>query len=293
MNYILKTEYYEATFSTRGAEMVSLKNAAGQELLWQNNMGKGWSDHAPILFPFCGGMLDKTTYYKNVAYPVMQHGLALRTEFTLVEQTATSITFVLTETEETLAQYPFAFKLTVTYTFEGAKITLAASVDNTGSDVLPYSFGWHPGFVLFTDKGQDIEDYCLKFDNVDQLTWVRYHKGYHIPNDLIPYPLKDSAYHVCEKEIYDQDTMVFLGAGTKATLTADGYPYALEMAWSENIPSLCIWKMANHDAKFLCIEPWTHATIRGEKCNHWEHREAHRLAPGQSENFVYTLQFKF
>lgn len=293
MNYILKNKYYEATISSRGAEIISLKNAAGCELLWQNTTGKGWMDHAPILFPICGNIKDKTAFYKGVAYPLGQHGFALRSEFTLVEQTAASITLALNESEETLAQYPFAFRLTVRYTLDADKLTLFAEVTNTGSDVLPYSFGWHPGFVLPTEAGQDIEDYRLKFDNKAQLTWVRFYSDYNVPNDLIPYPLTNSEYRVCEKEIYDQDTMVFLGAGTKTTLTADGYPFALNMTWTENISALCLWKSARHEAKFLCIEPWTHATIRGEYSNHWEQREAHHLAPNQSEAFTYTLQFQF
>ena len=86
--------------------------------------------------------------------------------------------------------------------------------------------------------------------------------------------------------------MVFLGTGNKTTLKADGHPFELTVTWTENIPVLCVWKAANHDSKFVCIEPWTHDTIRGERSNHWEEREAHRLNPGEKENFEYTLCFK-
>ena len=118
MNYVLKNEFYEATFSTRGAEMISLKNSEGRELLWQNTSGKGWSDHAPILFPLCGNIKDKKAIYKGKDYAMMQHGFALRSEFALVSQNESEIVFSLSESEETLAQYPFSFKLTVTYTLK-------------------------------------------------------------------------------------------------------------------------------------------------------------------------------
>ena len=43
MNYVLKNNYYEATISTNGAEMISLKNKDGRELLWQNTTVPGCS----------------------------------------------------------------------------------------------------------------------------------------------------------------------------------------------------------------------------------------------------------
>ena len=293
MNYTLKNKYYEATFSSRGAEMISLKNSSGRELLWQNTFGKGWSDHAPILFPLCGNIKDKKAIYKGKDYPIKQHGFALRSEFSLTEISDEKIIFELSANEETKAQYPFDFHLTVTYTLTEDVLTFETTVMNTGDEVLPYSFGWHPGFFLPTENGQDIEDYAVKFDNKKELTWVRFYDNFDTPNDYIPYKIENSEYKLCEEEIYKHDTMIFLGAGTKATLVSDGHPFSLDITWSENIPVLCLWKAANHDLKFICIEPWTHDTIRGVMSNHLEEREAHRLAPGEKEDFKYTLKFKF
>jgi len=293
MNYIIKNECYEATFSSRGAEMVSLKNKDGRELLWQNTTGKGWSDHAPILFPLCGNIKDGKGIYKGVEYPTRQHGFALRNEFSMLEKTENKIVFELTSSEETKKEYPFEFRLTVTYSLNKDKVTFFTTVENTGKDTLPYSFGWHPGFILPTEDGQDIEDYAVKFDNKKEVTWVRFYNNFDTPNDYIPYPLKNSEYKLCEEEIYKNDTMIFKGAGTKATLKADGHPFELTVTWTENIPVLCLWKAAKNESKFICIEPWTHDTIRGERSNVWEEREAHRLLPCEKENFEYTLTFSF
>ena len=93
MNYVLKNEYYEATVASRGAEIISLKNASGRELLWQNTTGKGWSDHAPILFPLCGNIKDKKAVYKGKSYDIAQHGFARKSEFDLVEKTDSKIAF--------------------------------------------------------------------------------------------------------------------------------------------------------------------------------------------------------
>ena len=293
MLYALKNDYYELKISSKGAEIISILNADKKELLWQNPTNKDWSDHAPILFPICGNIKDKIAIYKGKAYPMTLHGFASKSEFFASEVSESKITLTLKSDDNTKAQYPFDFKLTVTYSLESDKITFGATVENTGEEILPYSFGWHPGFNLFCDKGQDIEDYSVKFDNKKEITWVNFHSNFDTPNDYIPYATKNSEYKLCEKEIYEHDTMVFRGAGNSVKLTADGYPFMLDMAWTENLPVLCLWKSENHEAKFICIEPWTHDTIRGEISNHWEARDAHRLNTGEKEYFEYTLKFKF
>ncbi len=273
--------------------MISLKNAEGRELIWQNPTGEDWGDHAPILFPICGSIKNSEVFYKGKSYPLGQHGFALRSEFSLIEKTEEKIVFKLCANEKTKAVYPFDFCFTAAYSLDGEKITFAATVENTGNDILPYSFGWHPGFILFTDGGQDIEDYSVKFDNKKEVTWVRFYEGFDTPSDYLPYPTPNSEYKLCEKEIYSHDTMIFRGAGNTARLMADGHPYELTMTWSENIPVLCLWKSDIHASKFICIEPWTHDVIVGEKSNHLSEREAHRIAPGEKEDFEYTLKFKF
>ena len=175
MNHILKNEYYTMTISTLGAEMISLKNAEGKELIWQNPDGKYWGDHAPILFPICGAIKDAKGIYKGKEYPTKMHGFALTSEFKVADLSDTKITLTLTDSEATKAQYPFDFKFTVTYSLDADKITFGAKVENTGNDVLPYSFGWHPGFRLFTETGADIEDYAVKFDNKNEVTWVKFY----------------------------------------------------------------------------------------------------------------------
>lgn len=293
MNYVLKNEYYEATLSSKGAEMISLKNADGRELLWQNNTGSGWSDHAPVLFPLCGNIKDKKAIYKGKEYAMKQHGFALTSEFELVEISDTRLVLSLASSEVTRAQYPFDFKLTVTYALDGDRLTFSATVENTGRDTLPYSFGWHPGFNLPTENGQDIEDYAICFDNKSEVTWVRFYDDFDVPNDYIRYPVANSRYQLCEEEIYRHDTMIFLEAGNHVQLKAEGHPFCLDMSWSENLPVLCLWKSETNKAKFICIEPWTHDTIRGERSNDLELRPAHRLAPSESESFCYELKFSF
>ena len=49
MQATIQNEFLSLTVDTHGAEAVSLKNAAGEELLWQADPAV-WKRHAPILF---------------------------------------------------------------------------------------------------------------------------------------------------------------------------------------------------------------------------------------------------
>ena len=53
MQATIQNEFLSLTVDTHGAEAVSLKNAAGEELLWQADPAV-WKRHAPILFPYTG-----------------------------------------------------------------------------------------------------------------------------------------------------------------------------------------------------------------------------------------------
>ena len=291
MTYTLKNDFYTLAVDTLGAEMISLKSASGRELLWQNELGEGWKNHAPILFPFCGRLKDKEYFYKGKAYPMAIHGFAMRTEFSLFERSDDKITLLLSASDETREIYPFDFKLFLTYALNADLITLSVRIENNGREVMPYAFGWHPGFARPTENGQDIEDYSVKLDNKTEITRAVFTSDLTVPGKFVPYPTPNSEYKLNEEEIYSHDTMVFRDAGFGVRLTADGYPYELKMTWSDNLPVLCIWKMPKNEAKYICIEPWSHTTARGEGCNDIEVRPMYRLATGASDNYEYTLKF--
>lgn len=293
MEFIIKNAFYEATVSSTGAELISLKNADGRELLWQNTLGEGWNNHAPILFPFCGRLKDKEFIKNGKAYPMKIHGFANVSEFAVSEKSEGRIALTLTSSKETRAIYPYDFSLSAIYELTGDTLTFTAKVENTGSEVLPFVFGWHPGFFLPTEDGQDINDYAVKFSERNELSRAVFTSDLTVPGRFEPYPIENSEYKLCEDEIYARDTMVFRDTGSEATLYAKGHPFALNMTWSENLPVLCIWKMPRNDAKYICLEPWTHSTARGERSNDIDVRPMIRLGSGESESFKYTLQFKF
>lgn len=85
MQATIHNEFLTLTVDTHGAEAVSLKNAAGEEMLWQADPAI-WKRHAPILFPWTGKLVDGTFAAKGKTWKGGQHGFARDLEHTLLRQ---------------------------------------------------------------------------------------------------------------------------------------------------------------------------------------------------------------
>lgn len=290
MNYTLKNEYYTMTLSDMGAEIVSLKSSSGYEFLWQGGEGL-WSMQAPILFPLCGSYADERYTIRGKERHIGLHGFALKSLFELVEKTDSSIEFRLTENASTLEEFPYEFELFAKYTLKGENILFEAKVKNNSDAVMPYMFGWHPGFNLPTDGGQDTCDYDIAL-GVDKVLWTPLENGNFFTDTPTEYKLESGAWHVNTDEIYPNDTMIFTGHKNAAKMFASGHSYELTMSWSENLPTLCIWKEPIDETKFLCVEPWCEFNKDGVDDNNFDKRRVPRLSPGEEDSYFFNLKIK-
>ena len=105
--------------SEHGAELSSLK-ANDKEYLWQADPAF-WKRHSPVLFPIVGGVWENVYRVDGKEYPLGQHGFARDMDFTLVAESDDKVLYELNYTEETLAKYPYKFKLCIGYALEGDK----------------------------------------------------------------------------------------------------------------------------------------------------------------------------
>lgn len=92
MQATIHNEFLTLTVDTHGAEAVSLKNAAGEELLWQADPAI-WKRHAPILFPWTGKLVDGTFAAKGKTWKGGQHGFARDLEHTLLRAEGDTISW--------------------------------------------------------------------------------------------------------------------------------------------------------------------------------------------------------
>ena len=287
MVHILKNDTLSVEINTLGAEIISVKSNDNYEFIWS---GSEWGGHAPILFPVCGRLLDGKYTYRGREYQMRSHGFAKISEFSVVDSSDTSITLTLASNEENALIYPFDFRLTAKYELFGNKISANFTVDNNGKHVMPYMFGWHPGFTLGGTR--EINTHYVLFEGKKSLNWHPLQHGAFVNPIYTSYPLKAEKYYLNEEEIYKNDTMIFKGIPNTVKLAGGYQKHAITLSFSDNLPYFCIWKAPSSNARFICLEPWSDIPADGETPENFDSRQMSRLSAGESAEYSYSVIFE-
>ena len=287
MIYTLKNDNLEVKVNSLGAELSSVVSSSGFEYIWQ---GEEWKKHSPVLFPICGALLDGKYIFKGREYSLGKHGFAKTEEFTLKEADETSLTLVLESNEETLAIFPFDFTLSAHFEIDGNRLSATFTVENSGKQIMPYMFGWHPAFTLGGEN--PIGSFYVDFGKTSELSRHTLQNGPFINPFYTSYPLKDGRYYLNEEEIYANDTMIFKDAPKTIKLAGDARDKALTLEYSDNLPYLCIWKFPASSARYICLEPWSDIPSDGETPENFLSRPMSRLSPSETADYEYTLTFE-
>ena len=285
MIYTIKNDKLTVMVSSKGAELISAKNADGKEYIWQADK-KYWGRHAPILFPVCGRLLGSEYTLDGVRYEMGSHGFARDMEFDLTDSGDDYLNFVLTQNDKTAAVYPFDFALSVRYSIDGATLTMAIEVKNASNKTMPYMIGWHPGFTI---EGV-IDNYSLKVKRGEGVKRNYMKPSLFVEPEAVDYPIADGIFKLSEKEIYGEDTLIFKNIGGKSTLCYNGNP-VLNILQSDNLPYYAIWKAPYSDAEYICLEPWSDIPSDGVTPECFDSRKMSRLDSGKSENYIFAVEF--
>ena len=142
----IENEVAVVEVKTLAAEITSFYDKEKNiEHMWQGDP-QFWAGRNPILFPMVGSTWTKDYQIDGKTYKMGNHGFARHSEFTVESVSEDTIVLSLSDNEETRAQYPFEFKLTVTYQLSGRKLTITYRIDNHSPRMMPFSFGLHPAF---------------------------------------------------------------------------------------------------------------------------------------------------
>lgn len=236
----------------RGAEWCSLRGADGHEYLWQAAPGI-WARHAPLLFPIVGKLAQGAYQLNGTTYRLPPHGFARDLEFELVGQEAARLRYRLTASEATRSSYPFEFVLERSYELRGASVVIGTTVGNTGSSVMPFSIGEHPGFNLDWERQREIDGYYLEFDQPESgeaflldAQGLLSSRSRTVLDAGRRLPLSPS--------LFDDDALIFKRLrSTRVALCSRVAPQRLVVEFP-GYPSLGIW--AKPGAPYVCIEPW-------------------------------------
>jgi len=272
--------------STLGAEMQSLRTADGRDFLW-NGDAAWWTGRSPILFPIVGKAPDDRLAVNGKTYPMAQHGIARRREFAIIEQTATSCRHELVSSPETREVYPFDFRLVLEHALDGNRLSVNATVQNTGEAMLPFGIGFHPAF-LWPLPGADSKPHEVILDNGGEPGVIQLEGG------LIGRTLPTSPFNAgrltLKPDLFANDALIFPeDAGTGLTFQAQGGP-SLHFVF-ENLPNIALWQKPG--APFLCIEPWHGmAAHAGGTAELVERPYTVALPAGEEMRFGFTVEIR-
>lgn len=238
-----------ATVKADGAELCSLRDRAGRELIWQ--AGPAWPRHAPVLFPIVGRLNGDELRHDGKAYRLTQHGFGRDRRFAWSTREAAMCRLVLQDDEQTRAMYPFAFRLELTYAVTGDTLTTTYAITNPGKTVLPASLGTHTAFRWPLAEGIAREAHRLEFEHPEPAP-IRRLQGGLLRLEPEATPVKGRELELREATFADDALILDRPASRRVRFTAPGGPH-VELAW-EGFEQIGIWSRAG--AEFFCIEPW-------------------------------------
>ena len=283
MTHYIENDFLKVGVKEFGCEITSIiSKKSGFEFLWQGNPAI-WGGQSPILFPFIGRLIEDKYTLNGTEYSMKKHGFARNLPWKLLSESENKMSFILSETEETLKCYPYKFDLIVTYTLERNKLTDRHEVINKNEEIMYFSLGAHPAFNC--EIGDE-----LVFDENEKLNSFKI--------DLVNSLLLDETYPILNnekvitvtKDIFNGDALILKDVKSEH-ITLESKTSNRKIKFNlGNSPYLGIW--AKPGAPYVCIEPWyglNDSTVK--KADLSEKLGIQTLESGESFLFIWNAEF--
>lgn len=293
MLYTIENETLRVTASTRGAELQSVYHkSAAWEALWQGD-AKYWCDRSPNLFPFVARLNGGKYRYHGKTYTLPLHGFLPTAETVLEERTDYSMTFLLEDTDAFREQYPFRFRLLITYSLSGDMLSVTYRLKNRGENEMVFGLGGHPGFRIPFADGTVFEDYALEFPEPCSPVRVLFDENILRTGQTVPFPLEGGRRLPLRHELFGHDAVVLQGAGRSVRFVTDKSPRFIEVAYPD-MPQAGFWQAQNTDAPYVCVEPWATLPARADAVTDFDTSdELLRLSPDGEYRNAFTVRIAF
>ena len=292
MMVTLKNEYLTVEIEDVGAQLASITAKDGTQYLWQGHPDI-WPRRAPLLFPVLGRLKDSQYLLEGESYTIPTHGFCRDALFAVEQHSDTSVSFHLSDSEQTWAVYPFAFALTVTYTLEGNRLVKAHRVENRSEREMYFEVGGHDGFRAPLAAGESMGDYAIRIPGMESIQFYPMNEELMVVPKGEVYPLENGRIPL-KPSVYGQDTIILGELPQNKAMLVDKEDRPRVTLEFDDFPYLGIWTQArDYDTNYVCIEPWTtlpDATFVGRALK--DKAGICTLAPGGSKTLTYTTIFE-
>lgn len=292
MEFILENEYLKVTVTTLGAQVKSVVHKRdGVEHIWCGDP-KIWDLHAPILFPYAGRLKDMTMEVKGKRIEnCPAHGFDRKIAHTPVRWGTDFVELELTENAETLALWPYRFRLVSTFTLEGDTLHHTLTVENPGDEDISFGIGYHPAFAIPFDGAHTSADYEIRFENPESPLCLDISCGgligekvYYLGKNIREIPVNEALFAT------GGHVMTGLSSRTMGLFEKDtGRGVVLSI---RSFPFVVLWSKEGMTPPFVCLEPWNSTPSPVHGSYQWEEKPAAAiLAPGEGWSTTLSTSF--
>jgi galactose mutarotase-like enzyme len=250
-----------------GAQLSSLKNHAGLDLLWDGDAAV-WSGRAPLLFPIVGVLVGGTYRLGAKTYPLPRHGFARGKLFSIESTCPSAAVFKLSADDASLAAYPFRFILEVHYQLKEAALSVTTLIRNQGDADMPASFGYHPGLRWPLPFGQPRSAHFIEFEFEETDPVRRIDTAGLLTPTRHPTPLRGRRLALTDS-LFQDDVLIFDHLKSHSVLYGSNDGPRIQIDFPD-APYLGVWTKPG--APFICIEPWHGITDPEGYCGDFQHK---------------------
>ena len=252
----ISNEYLTVRINPMGAQLWSIQDTEGTEYLWQGDPAY-WADRAINLFPYIARMTEKSYTLDGRTYHMDIHGFAKDTFFEVASQETDSITFKISDTPDTLKQYPYAFDFYITYALQDNTLKIEFKVFNKSDKTMYFGVGGHPGFNVPLEAGLNFEDYYVEFPAAGPSNRVIFSKDcFVMDGQFKPFTMGADNRYYLHHDMFDDDAIILTDMPRQITLASDKGKKKIQVSYPD-MAYLGLWHMPHTDAPYICIEPWS------------------------------------
>jgi galactose mutarotase-like enzyme len=280
-----------AVIDTIGAQLISLKDQAGTEYIWQRNPAY-WGKSSPLLFPIVGNCRKDQTIIEETAWNLTKHGFCREMDFAVIEQTDTSAVFGIRDTEDTKKVYPYSFHLSLSYELKDGVLSMEYKVTNDNDRIMHYCIGAHPGFNCPMNDDSAFEDYQLVFEKEETISNMVYdcEKLHFDPSQRIK-RLENSRILPITRELFKDDAVYFDDLKSRSvSLVHKETQKGVEVEFP-GFETVAFWTPYPDDAPFVCVEPWNGSAIYATEDDEFIHKNhVQSLEAGEAKTYGLVIR---
>lgn len=287
----LENQYFSAQVDSLGAQLISLKDSAGKEYIWQRDPAY-WQNCSPLLFPIVGNCRNGKTLLEGIWYEIPKHGFCKVTDFSVDQPSKSQAVFSICDSGATHAVYPYAFRLSLTYSLQDDGIHMDYQVENTDSKTIHYNIGAHPGFNCPLESSEKFEDYVLEFEQEETAASMVYDvKNLQFDVNRRKPMLENSRMIPLSYDLFIDDAIFFDNIRSRKVAIKNPATGKGILVDYRDFETVAFWTSMPSKGPFLCVEPWNGSAIRSDEDDDFRNRHfLQTLEVGEKKRYHLGIQ---